>query len=139
MLVEIAKAILINKDIINLLKKIGYYKICYDIHDFVIQLALLKLFPQAPHPEWIRPETMAVVAQLTELTDLGFSLSYSLIIDIFRLFIHHLENIGEILVESFRKIKRESLESFIYKCSIEAQRPLFKSKNRSTYYLLEDI
>ena len=46
----IARGILIHPDLANLWKQIGYYEICNDVNDLVMQGALLILFPPTPHP-----------------------------------------------------------------------------------------
>ncbi|CAG8532115.1 172_t:CDS:2 [Cetraspora pellucida] len=115
----IARAILISKDLVNLWKKIGYCEICDDVNDLVMQGQLLILFPPNPSAKWVQPNTLIVSERLKELVDLGFDLSYSVIVDIFLLFEKRLKNIGEILTESFINIKEEHQTTFLEKTSIE--------------------
>jgi hypothetical protein len=48
----IARGILIHPDLVNLWKQIGYYEICNDVNDLVMQGALLILFPPTPASDW---------------------------------------------------------------------------------------
>ncbi|CAG8592275.1 43334_t:CDS:2 [Gigaspora margarita] len=105
---EIVRAILVSKNIIKLLKEIGYLRI-HEISDAdnysIIKSVLLKLFQQT------RPEVKTVVRELTELTDLGFNLKSNLIDKILVDIPQHFKDefdIREILDESFRTIKGES-------------------------------
>ncbi|GET55119.1 hypothetical protein GLOIN_2v1490054 [Rhizophagus irregularis DAOM 181602=DAOM 197198] len=51
----IARGILIHPDLVNLWKQIGYYEICNDVNDLVMQGALLILFPPTPASDWSCP------------------------------------------------------------------------------------
>jgi hypothetical protein len=68
----VARAILVHPDLVNLWKKIGYYEICNDVNDLVMQGALLILFPPTPPINWICPNVDTVVKRLRQLLDLGF-------------------------------------------------------------------
>ncbi|CAG8559492.1 7773_t:CDS:1 [Scutellospora calospora] len=128
----IARAILIHKDLVNMWKKIGYHEICKDVNNLVIQGSILILFPPIASADWIQPDTKAVNDRLVELIDLGFELNYSVIGDILYLFERKLDDIGEILVESFMQINKESRESFAYHCLIES---LKIGRNLTKFYV----
>ncbi|CAG8692075.1 625_t:CDS:2 [Cetraspora pellucida] len=59
--------------------------------------------------------------RLSEFIELGFRLTYSLICDIFQLFEHRLDDIGEPLLESFSSLKKD--EHFFENCIIETIKP----------------
>ncbi|PKK59575.1 hypothetical protein RhiirC2_287194 [Rhizophagus irregularis] len=61
--------------------KIGYYEICNDVNDLVMQGALLILFPPTPASDWSCPSIEMVISRLAELINLGFSLKDNVIID----------------------------------------------------------
>ncbi|RIB27554.1 hypothetical protein C2G38_2061530 [Gigaspora rosea] len=115
----IARAILISDDLVKLWKRIGYYEICEDVNDLVMQGALLILFPPNPSAKWVQPDTYSVSERLQNLIDLGFQLNYVVICDIFMLFERRLKNIGEILLEAFIMIKKSSRTRFLEECLIE--------------------
>ncbi|CAG8515545.1 5751_t:CDS:1 [Scutellospora calospora] len=119
----IARSILINKDLVHLWKKIGYFEICEDVNDLVIQGAILILFPPAQPLGWTKPSVKDVKERLDTLIDLGFQLNYNIIIDILHLFEHRLDDIGKILIDSFAEIKQETQECFLRRSLIETLRP----------------
>ncbi|CAB5387093.1 unnamed protein product [Rhizophagus irregularis] len=89
----IARGILIHPDLVNLWKQIGYYEICNDVNDLVMQGALLILFPPTPASDWSCPSIEMVISRLVELINLGFSLKDNVIIDALRMFEHRLNEI----------------------------------------------
>ncbi|RIB08415.1 hypothetical protein C2G38_352933 [Gigaspora rosea] len=119
----IACAILIYEDLVHLWKIIGYYGICEDTNDLVIQGALLILFLPTPSTEWKKPNVKDINKSLIELINLGFQLNYNVIADVFHLFEHRLDDIGNTLVESFLHVKQESLDTFLYHCIVETLKP----------------
>ncbi|CAG8568111.1 10182_t:CDS:1 [Scutellospora calospora] len=127
----IARVVLICKDIVPLWKEIGYYEICHDVNDLVMQGALLIIFPPTPSSGWLKPDIKIINARLTELIELGFQLTYHVIIEIFLGFESRLEQIGIILIESFADIKHESRVNFLRKCLIETFNPKLKFKNQN--------
>lgn len=132
----IARSILIYKDLVHLWKEIGYCEICEDVNELVMQGAILILFPPAQSPGWTKPDVKAVKERLTELIDLGFQLNYSIIIDIFHLFEHRLDDIGKILIESFTEIKQEKKDCFLRRCLIETLKPSINMKNANVLNFL---
>ncbi|RIB08340.1 hypothetical protein C2G38_2211906 [Gigaspora rosea] len=50
-LITIARSMIICKEIVNLWKEIGYYEICNDVNDLVMQGALLIMFPRNHHQD----------------------------------------------------------------------------------------
>lgn len=117
----IARAILIDKELVNLWKKIGYSEICEDMNDLVIQGALLILYPPTPTQTWIRPSVEAVSQRIKEFANLGFQLSYKVMVDIFILFEPRLENIGTDLIKAFAEVKKDSPENYLNGCLREIQ------------------
>ncbi|CAG8812247.1 13994_t:CDS:2, partial [Cetraspora pellucida] len=130
----IARTILICKDLVLLWKKIGYYEICEDFNDLVMQGALQMLFPPAQPPEWTKPDIKTVKARLTELIDLGFQLNDSIILDIFHLFESRLDEIGKILIDSFTDIKQETQDLFLRRCLAESQNPAKNFTNITSFF-----
>ncbi|RGB35559.1 hypothetical protein C1646_759190 [Rhizophagus diaphanus] len=119
----IARAIIIHPDLVNMWKSIGYYEICSDVNDLVIQGALLILFPSTPPNNWECPDVNTVVTRLKKFTDLGFKLTNSVINDIFRLFEHRLNEIGELLINSFQQIRNEPRSVIVSSCIINLNNP----------------
>ncbi|CAG8791692.1 5536_t:CDS:2, partial [Cetraspora pellucida] len=117
------RAILIHKDLVNLWKQIGYYEICNEVNNLVMQGALLILFPPTPSTEWKKPSVQDVNNTLNELLNLGFQLNYNVIADALHLFEDRLDNIGNILMGSFLHVKQEVPDTFLYHCLIETLRP----------------
>jgi hypothetical protein len=101
----IARGILIHPDLVNLWKQIGYYEICNDVNDLVMQGALLILFPPTPASDWTCPSTDMVISRLAELIGLGFKLQDNVIIDALHMFEHRLDDIGDILWDAFLAIR----------------------------------
>ena len=97
----IARGILIHPDLVNLWKQIGYYEICNDVNDLVMQGALLIFFPPTPALDWICPTAETVTSRLAELRNLGSQLKDNVIIDALHMFEHRLDGIGDILWEDF--------------------------------------
>ncbi|CAG8471364.1 1837_t:CDS:2 [Scutellospora calospora] len=128
-----------NKDLIFLWKEIGYYEICDDINDLVIQGSLLIFFPPNPSINWIRPDIEAIIKRLNELIDLGFKLSYDVIANTLYLFEDRLEHIGEILVDSYLRIKQDTRENFLNHCLIESLRPKHRSNKSHVWNFLHSI
>ncbi|CAI2188551.1 11550_t:CDS:2, partial [Funneliformis geosporum] len=74
-----ARAILIQPDLVNLWKEIGYLEICTDVNELVMQGALLIFFPPTPPNNWVCPDVRTIVGRLKHLIDLGFQLTDSVI------------------------------------------------------------
>ncbi|RIB08338.1 hypothetical protein C2G38_2045246 [Gigaspora rosea] len=127
----IARSVLICKEIINLWKEIGYYEICHDVNDLVMQGALLILFPPQSSSKWSMPDIKTINARLTELIEVGFQLTYCVIIDILLVFEKRLEQIGKILLESFAEIKHESLVNLLRNCLMETNNPKLNFKSQT--------
>ncbi|CAB5378089.1 hypothetical protein RhiirA5_424872 [Rhizophagus irregularis] len=120
----IARAILIYPDLVTLWKEIGYYEICSDVNDLVMQGALLILFPPTPPADWERPDTKIVVKRLKQLINLGFKLTASVMEEALHLFEHKLNEIGDVLLESFQIIhKKKSKSAIASLCLIQAIKP----------------
>jgi hypothetical protein len=101
----VARAILIHPDLIILWKKIGYYEICSDVNELVMQGALLILFPPTPPDDWEHPSVNNVVDRLNQLINLGFQLTDVVMEEALHLFEHKLNDIGDILVTSFQIVQ----------------------------------
>ncbi|RIB13235.1 hypothetical protein C2G38_2041138 [Gigaspora rosea] len=126
----IARSILICKEIVNLWKEIGYYEICYDVNDLIMQGALLIMFPPQPSSRWSMPDIKTINARLTELIEVGFQLTYYVILDILLVFEKRLEQIGKILLESFAEIKHESFVNLLHHCLMETNNSKLNSKSQ---------
>ncbi|RIB21970.1 hypothetical protein C2G38_2243594 [Gigaspora rosea] len=129
-LLTIARSVLICKDVVNLWKEIGYYEICYDVNDLVMQGALIIMFHPQPSSRWSMPDIKTINARLTELIEVGFQLTYCVILDILLVFEKRLDQIGKILLESFAEIKQESLVNLLRNCLIETINRKLKFKNQ---------
>ncbi|CAG8497929.1 6818_t:CDS:1 [Diversispora eburnea] len=136
----IARAILICKDLVPMWIEIGYYQICEDVNDLVMQGATLILFPPSPTPNYAKPDATKVIERLDELINLGFNLTYSVIGDILQLFENRLTEVGDILFESILKIKTESykdsIENFTNKVIEESIKPERNLKNSNLWSFL---
>ncbi|GBC08964.1 hypothetical protein RclHR1_08500009 [Rhizophagus clarus] len=130
----VARAILIHPDLVNLWKKIGYHEICSDVNELVMQGALLTLFPPTPPTNWIIPDVNSVVNRLRQLLDLGFQLTGIVMEEAFHLFEHRLNEIGDLLLSSFREIRRESKSTIASSCLIQTMKP---ERNHRKFDLLE--
>ncbi|GBB83845.1 hypothetical protein RclHR1_01050019 [Rhizophagus clarus] len=130
----IARAILIYPDLVLMWKEIGYYEICIDLNDLVMQGALLILFPPTPPANWICPNVDTVVKRLKQLIDLGFQLSDVVMEDSFHIFEHRLDRFGDILMDSFHRIHNSSKSSIASSCIIQAIKP---ERNHRNFDLLE--
>ncbi|PKC56140.1 hypothetical protein RhiirA1_474440 [Rhizophagus irregularis] len=120
----IARGILIHPDLVNLWKQIGYYEICNDVNDLVMQGELLILFPPTPASDWSRPSIEMVISRPAELINLGFSLKDNVIIDALHMFEHRLNEIGDILWDAFLAIRSgENVYSLAFKFFREAFKP----------------
>jgi hypothetical protein len=120
----IARGILIHPDLVNLWKRIGYYEICNDINDLVMQGALLILFPPTPASDWSCSTTDTVISRLAELVSLGFKLHDNVIVDALHMFEHRLDDIGDILWDAFLAIRTgENASSLALKFFREAFKP----------------
>ncbi|CAG8513692.1 12866_t:CDS:1 [Cetraspora pellucida] len=132
----IGRAILICKDLVLLWKEIGYYEICNDVNDLVMQGALLIFYPPNPSADWVQPDVEIISKRLTELLDLGFQLSYTVIGSILYLFEDRLEGIGETLVKSFISVKQDSRDNLLNRCLIETLRPKHSSNKPQVWNFL---
>ncbi|GBB90026.1 hypothetical protein RclHR1_01690011 [Rhizophagus clarus] len=129
----IARAIIIHPDLVKMWKSIGYYEICDDVNDLVIQGALLILFPFTPPNDWECPDVNLVVTRLKQFIDLGFKLTNIVIIDILRLFEHRLDEIGDLLMNSFQKIRNEPRSVIVNSCINDLNNP---ERNRNVLKFL---
>jgi hypothetical protein len=119
----IARAILIYPDLVIMWKEIGYYEICCDLNELVMQGALLILFPPTPPTNWICPNVDIVVKRLKQLIDLGFQLNDVVMEDSLHIFEHRLDRFGNILVDSFHTIHQRSKSSIASSCITQAIKP----------------
>jgi hypothetical protein len=130
----VARAILIHPNLVTLWKKIGYHEICSDVNELVMQGALLTLFPPTPPTNWIIPDVNAIVIRLRQLLDLGFQLTEIVMEEAFHLFEHRLNEIGDLLINSFQEIRKESISNIARSCLIQTIRP---ERNHKKVDLLE--
>lgn len=132
----VARAILICKDLVTYWKAIGYYGICKDVNDLVMQGAVLILYPPTPPEDWTRPSIKDVSDRLEELIEIGFELSYTIIGDIMQLFEQRLPAIGNTLIEAFIQARNDKKENLLSKCLIEALKPNRKLKGIEVFEFL---
>ncbi|CAI2188970.1 10060_t:CDS:2, partial [Funneliformis geosporum] len=57
----VARAILIQPDLVNLWKEIGYYEICCDFNEYVMPRVFYMLFPSNTPNDWKYPDENAIV------------------------------------------------------------------------------
>ncbi|EXX55868.1 uncharacterized protein OCT59_010611 [Rhizophagus irregularis] len=124
----VARAILIHPDLINLWKEIGYHRICSDVNDLVMQGAFLILFPPTPPTNWIIPDIDSVVTRLRQLLAVGFQLTETVMEAAFQLFEHRLDEIGDLLMDSFQNIRKEPKSVIACSCLIQTAKPERKHK-----------
>ncbi|CAG8635408.1 3885_t:CDS:1 [Funneliformis mosseae] len=126
----VAKAILAHPDLITFWKEIGYHDICNDTNDFVMRSAFNMLFPPTPSDDWICPDVETVVARLQELIRLGFELSLDVIEEVLHSFElgHRLKAVGDLLLDSFQIVRKESKSDIALSCLTLAMRPERNSK-----------
>ncbi|EXX55878.1 uncharacterized protein OCT59_010613 [Rhizophagus irregularis] len=119
----IARAILIYPDLVIMWKEIGYYEICSDLNELVMQGALLILFPPTPPINWVCPNVDTVIKRLKQLIDLGFQLNDIVMEDALHIFEHRLDRFGDILMDSFHRIHKRSISSIASSCITQAIKP----------------
>jgi hypothetical protein len=134
----VARAILIQSDLVILWKKIGYHEICSDVNELVMQGALLILFPPTPPPDWECPDAEIVVNRLRQLINLGFSLNNTVMEEALHLFEHRLNEIGDILIEAFGKIDGKLKTAIAQSCLIQAIKPERNHKKTDLLEFLND-
>ena len=127
----IARAILIYPDLVILWKEIGYYEICSDVNELVMQGALLILFPPTP-PEL--PSINDVADRLNQLISFGFQLTDIVMEGALHLFEHRLNEIGDILMDSFQIVHNKSRSDIARSILIQAIKP---ERNHKKTDLLE--
>jgi hypothetical protein len=104
----IARAIILHPELTNLWKRIGYYDICQDLNQLVIEGFFISIFPNNPPPDWKRPDESTIINRLKDFTDRGFRITNDITRDIFLLLEHKLPEIGQVLVEVFKIINKKS-------------------------------
>jgi hypothetical protein len=119
----VARAILIQPDLVNLWKEIGYHEVCRDINELVMQGALLILFLSNPPSNWECPSVNVVITRLKPLVDLGFQLTDIVMEEAFHSFESRLNEIGDILMNSFHMIHNKSISAIARSCLIQAIKP----------------
>ncbi|CAB5216804.1 hypothetical protein RhiirA5_449596 [Rhizophagus irregularis] len=130
----IARAILIYPDLVYMWKEIGYYEICSDVNDLVMQGAFLTLFPPTPPTNWIIPDIDFVVTRLRQLLAVGFQLTRVVMEETFHLFKLRLNEIGDLLLSSFQVIRNESKFAIVRSCLIKTLKP---ERDHENFNLLE--
>jgi len=130
----VARAILIYPDLVNTWKEMGYYEICSDLNELVMQGVLLILFPPNPPNNWVCPDVNSIINRLRKLIDLGFQLTETVMEEAFHSFEHRLNEIGNLLMESFEEIRKESKSVIARSCLIQTIRP---ERDHKKYNLLE--
>ena len=88
-----------------------------------MQGALLILFPPTPPDDWEHPSVNNVVERLKQLIHLGFQLTDNVMEEAFHLFNHRLNEVGDILMESFRLVHNMSRSDIARSCLIQAIKP----------------
>jgi hypothetical protein len=134
----VSRAILIHPQLVNLWKTIGYHEICSDINELVMQGALLTLFPSTTPTNWNIPDVNSVVTRLRQLLDLGFQLTEIVIEETFHSFEHRLNEIGDLLMDSFQEIRDESKSLIAYSCLIQIMKPEKTNRNFNLFEFFID-
>ena len=101
----ITKGILTHPNLVNLWKYIGYYEICNDFNDLVMEGVLINLFPRTPEPNWTCPSINTVIKRLAEFISLGFKLNDNVIENALKIFENRLVDVGDILLKAFLKFR----------------------------------
>jgi hypothetical protein len=109
----ISRAILIHPELVIMWKKIGYYEICSDLNELVVQGTLLVCFPPNPPNNWVCPNTDFVVEKLQKLFKLGFWLNDKIIEDSINLFEPRINIVGESLLNTFYKLQGNSTPAIV--------------------------
>ena len=104
----IARAILIQPEIVEFWKQIGYYDICRDVNNLVLQGSLLILFH--PDVKIEKVHTNDFVKCLQRFINIGFKLTKSVMTDILTLYEQHLDKIGNTFLEAFQIIRKSNLK-----------------------------
>jgi len=112
----LARAILIHPHLVTLWKEIGYNEICSDVNGLVMQGALSILFPPLPADDWQCPDVDTIVTRLKQLIDYGFRLTDQVIEEAFHLFEQRLDEVGDLLLNSFQIIRQESVSDIANSC-----------------------
>ncbi|CAG8551808.1 4013_t:CDS:1 [Paraglomus brasilianum] len=136
----IARAILIQPNLVNVWKKIGYNEIVHDVNDLVMQGSLLILYPPTPTACWVKPGLDQVVKQLKDLQNIGFKLTDGLIGDALVLFEHRLKDIGEVLIDAFVIVRDLNSNTILSTCLRELLHPDKSLKRHDVLdYILDRI
>jgi hypothetical protein len=88
-----------------------------------MQGAFLTLFPPTPPTNWIIPDIDSVVTRLRQLLAVGFQLTETVMEAAFQLFEHRLDEIGDLLMDSFQNIRKEPKSVIACSCLIQAAKP----------------
>ncbi|CAG8437718.1 8305_t:CDS:1, partial [Scutellospora calospora] len=113
----IARSILLNLKLVNLWKSIGYHDICNHVNSLVMQGAMLILFP--PHVGF-KLDKEILDKRLKELVNIGFVLDNKTILDIFKLYKHRLNEVGDVFLNSFIEISNMEKQKFISSLLIDS-------------------
>ncbi|CAH1757779.1 1104_t:CDS:2 [Entrophospora sp. SA101] len=120
-------------------KEIGYYDICRDVNDLVIQGCILRLFPLNTPVGWNDPSKKIVVNQLRDLIRVGFKLTKAAMVNILCFCENRLDTIGDsIMLESFCEVRNEPKIDIIQKCLIEMTQADREVKSKVLDFLRRD-
>jgi hypothetical protein len=120
---DVSRAILICPELVATWKEIGYHEICSDFNELVIQGTISNLFPRDPPDDWERPDTEDIIISLERLINVGFKLNDTVIEEVLHSFEHRLKEIGNLLMDSFQKIRQESKSAIASSCLIKTIKP----------------
>ncbi|CAI2174320.1 20319_t:CDS:2 [Funneliformis geosporum] len=111
----IARAIIMEPDLVNIWKSIGYSEICDDFNELVFQGSFLTLYPPTKNQDWSFPEFDDIFPKFKKLVEIGFRLNDNIIVDVLQFYEHDLVELGELLWKIFCTIRSDEPEStFIF-------------------------
>lgn len=128
----ISRAILIHPELVTLWKKIGYNEICSDMNGLVMKGSFIACFPPNPPNTWVCPSSDAVAERPQKLINLGFQLTDNIIEDLIKIFNSRMKTIGEPLLNSFYKIRGNSIPPIVETTLIEIRKVKKKKRRRKS-------
>lgn len=126
----ISRAILIHPELVTLWKKIGYNEVCSDMNGLVVKGFFVVCFPPNPIKTWVCPSSDTVAGKLQKLINLGFQLTDNIIEDLIKMFKSQMKTIGESLLNSFFKIRGNSIPPIVETTLIEIRKTKKKRRKR---------
>ncbi|GBC04014.1 hypothetical protein RclHR1_05470005 [Rhizophagus clarus] len=125
----ISRAVLIQPELVNLWKNIGYNEVCSDLNEIVVEGTLLVCLPPNPPDNWICPSTDDIIERLQKLFKLGFRLTDRIIEESINLFESRINIVGEPLLNAFSKIQGNSTPAIVKSTLTKIRKTGKKTRN----------